>query len=347
MPAPIPPGTACMAVHLPPGPVIVGLPGPTLGALETAWLAHPHVGGVILFERNVRDAAQLKALTAAIHAVRSPPLVVTVDQEGGRVQRLRALCTSLPAAAELAAGDDDGAALQRCRAAGLVMASDCRALGVDLSWAPVLDLDRGLSAVIGARAFAAAPVRVAALAGAFIDGMAAAGMAAVGKHFPGHGGVVPDTHTDAAVDTRTRAELDEDLAPFVALAPRLVGVMLAHVAYPCVDEQPAGYSARWIGGVLRGEMRFAGAAVSDDLGMTGGAGPGGVLARARAALDAGCDAVLVCNALDAVDALLAGLHWTAPAGHAARMAALAGGAGIAAGSVAYRDALSVLSVLGG
>jgi beta-N-acetylhexosaminidase len=334
-----------MPVSLPPGPLIVGLSGPALTERERAWLAHPLLGGVILFERNVADRAQLAALTAAVHALRDPPLLVTVDQEGGRVQRLRALCSDLPAAGALRAGCDADQARARARAAGLVMAAECRTLGVDLSFAPVLDLDRGVSAVIGARALAGDPAEVGALAGSFVDGMAQAGMAATGKHFPGHGAVAPDTHLAVAVDERPRAALDEDLAPFATLAPRLGAVMLAHVIYPAVDDAPAGYSARWIGGVLRGEIGFLGAAVSDDLGMAGGAGPGDLIARAQAALDAGCDAVLVCNALDAVDDLLAGLRWRSTPAHAARVTALAGGPGVRPGDAVFRAAQALLAAM--
>lgn len=330
---------------VPRGPVIVGLEGPVLTAAERHRLRHPLVGGVILFERNAPDTAALRALVAEVRALRVPPLLVTVDQEGGRVQRLRDLCAPLPPAGVLRAGTDARGACRRARAAGLVMAADCRALGIDLSFAPVLDLDRGVSEVIGTRAFARTPEQVTALAGAFVDGMAAAGMAAVGKHFPGHGAVAPDTHTAAAVDERRRAGLDEDLAPFAALGSRLGAVMLAHVVYPAVAPQPAGYAPAWIGGVLRGELGFAGAAISDDLGMAGGAGPGEFSARAQAALDAGCDAVLVCNALAELDALLDALRWSPGATHAARLEALAGGEGVRPGAPEYEDARRLLADL--
>ena len=188
------------------------------------------------------------------------------------------------------------------------MAAELVALGIDLSFAPVLDLDYGVSEIIGARAFHAQPQAAAALAGAFMAGMAEAGMAACGKHFPGHGAVAADTHLTQVIDRRSRDAIEADLLPYRRLIPKgLASVMMAHVVFPAVDAEPAGFSRRWVQEVLRGELGFNGAVFSDDLGMAGAAGVGGFVERARRALAAGCDYLLICNDLDAVNATLVAL----------------------------------------
>ena len=299
-----------MPKPLPPGPLVIGLAGPQLTPTEAELLLSPAIGGVILFERNFVDAQQLRALCADIHALREPRLLIAVDQEGGRVQRLRPGFTPLPPAAAYGRAYDRNPAegLALARAGGLVMAAELVALGIDLSFAPVLDLDYGVSEIIGARAFHAQPETAAELAGAFMAGMAEAGMAACGKHFPGHGAVAADTHLAQVVDQRARAAIEADLLPYRRLIPQgLASVMMAHVVFPAVDAQPAGFSRRWVQDVLRGELRFDGAVFSDDLGMAGAAGAGSFVERARRALAAGCDYLLICNDADAVRATLAAL----------------------------------------
>ena len=293
---------------LPPGPLVIGLPGPRLTPADRDLLLEPAIGGVILFERNFEGAAQLTALCADIHALREPQLLIAVDQEGGRVQRLRPGFTPLPPAAAYGRAYDRDAAhgLALARAGGLVMAAELVALGVDLSFAPVLDLDYGVSDIIGARAFHADAATAAALAGAFTAGMAQAGMAACGKHYPGHGAVAADTHLTQVVDDRPRDAIETDLLPYRRLfAHGLQSVMMAHVLFPAVDAQPAGFSRRWVEDILRGELGFDGAVFSDDLGMAGAAGAGDFAARTLRALDAGCDYVLICNDPAAVPVAIA------------------------------------------
>ncbi len=303
---------------LPPGPLVIGLAGPHLTPADAQLLLHPAIGGVILFERNFVDADQLSALCADIHALRQPRLLIAVDQEGGRVQRLRPGFTPLPPAAAYGRAYDKDAVrgLALARAGGLVMATELVALGIDLSFAPVLDLDYGVSEIIGARAFHAQPQAAAALAGAFMAGMSQAGMAACGKHFPGHGAVAADTHLTQVVDQRSRDAIEADLLPYRRLIPAgLASVMMAHVVFPAVDAEPAGFSRRWVQDILRGELGFDGAVFSDDLGMAGAAGAGSFVERARGSLAAGCDYLLICNDPDAVTATLPLLAPTAVAPH--------------------------------
>lgn len=307
-----------MPKSLLPGPLVIGLAGPHLTPADAELLLNPAIGGVILFERNFVDADQLRALCADIHALREPRLLIAVDQEGGRVQRLRPGFTPLPPAAAYGRAYDQDAVqgLALARAGGLVMAAELVALGIDISFAPVLDLDYGVSDIIGARAFHAQPETAAALAGAFMAGMAEAGMAACGKHFPGHGAVAADTHLTQVVDHRSRDAIESDLLPYRRLIPAgLASVMMAHVVFPAVDAQPAGFSRRWVRDVLRGELRFDGAVFSDDLGMAGAAGAGSFVERARRALAAGCDYLLICNDPDAVIATLPVLTPAAVAAH--------------------------------
>jgi len=276
--------------------LMLDLEGLTVTPEEQDLLRHPAVGGLILFSRNYQEPDQLHELIHQVRAIR-PELLIAVDQEGGRVQRFRTEFTRLPPMAALGRyhGRDPLAACQAADLLGELMADELRAYDIDISFAPVLDLDFGTSSVIGDRSFNARPRAVAELAGAFMDGMARAGMAATGKHFPGHGYVAADSHLELPEDPRAWEQLQEDLAPFKALAPRLDGIMPAHVRYPAVDSEPAGFSRHWLGKVLRGDYGYRGVIFSDDLGMAGAAVAGDFPQRAQAALGAGCDMVLVCN----------------------------------------------------
>ncbi len=279
------------------GPLIVGFDGLELSAEWRERLCHPAVGGVILFSRNFASVEQVRALIEEIRGLKSPRLLITVDQEGGRVQRFRGPeLTPLPALGLIGRWFERQPDRARDLAYrhGRVMAAEMLALGVDLSWAPVLDLDRG-SRVIGDRALAADPATVSDLASFYLAGMKDAGMAACGKHFPGHGSVEADSHTEVVTDGRPREALAEDLRPFAELSGRLAAVMMAHVCYPEVDERPAGFSSRWIGEELRQALGFAGLVVSDDLDMVGAAPAGTLPQRLRTAFDAGCELALVCN----------------------------------------------------
>lgn len=300
------------------GPVMLDLQGLELSPEEKDVLAHPATGGVILFSHNYHSPEQIAALADAIHALRTPPLLVAVDQEGGRVQRFRDGFTHLPAAGRLGPiwDSDPQRALVLAERLGWLMAAEVRAVGVDLSFAPVLDLDRGISSVIGDRAFHHQPEAVSELALAYQRGMHHAGMASVGKHFPGHGGVAADSHLDLPEDDRRLADLElADLVPFARLiANGLNGVMAAHVVYPRIDAQAAGYSRFWLSRLLRGQMGFQGVIFSDDLSMAGAEGAGDYPQRARLALAAGCDMVLVCNRPQAAIAVVENLSsYTSPA----------------------------------
>ncbi|ADN76718.1 Beta-N-acetylhexosaminidase [Ferrimonas balearica DSM 9799] len=278
------------------GPLMADLTGTELTDLDKALLACDSLGGLILFSRNFADLAQLRQLVADVRA-RRPELLLAVDHEGGRVQRFRDGFTVLPSAGQIlnVAGDDMNKAMGWARELGWLMASELRAFDIDFSFAPVLDLN-GISEVIGERAFASRPDAVIALAGAYIDGMHDAGMACVGKHFPGHGSVAADSHLAAPVDPRPLAEIEaNDMVPFVALSAKLDAMMPAHVTYPAVCEQPAGYSRIWLQSILRGKMGYQGLIFSDDLGMAGAAGAGNYLKRTHSALTAGCDVALICN----------------------------------------------------
>ena len=298
------------------GPVMLGVEGLALTPGDRARLAHPAVGGVILFARNYESPAQLAALTAAIRAVREPAPLICVDHEGGRVQRFRDGFTTVPPMRTLGEhyDRDSAGALAEARRWGEVIARELGACGVDFSFTPVLDLDYGESAIIGHRAFHADPERVAALAGALCEGLHAQGMATVGKHFPGHGGVAADSHVALPIDARPLADIvAADIVPFARLISRgaLDGVMPAHIVYPAVAPEPAGFSPRWLQEILRAEMGFDGVIFSDDLEMAGAHGAGDVVARAAAAVAAGCDMVLACNDFATMDDLLA--RWRPPA----------------------------------
>lgn len=286
------------------GPLMIDIAGTSLTALDRQRLCHPLVGGVILFTRNYASPEQLAALCADIHALRNPPLPIAVDHEGGRVQRFREGFTRLPAMRQLGEWWDKSprATVESARVLGYLLAAELRARGVDLSFAPVLDLDWGRSGVIGDRSFHRDPDAVIALAGGLITGMRDAGMVCCGKHFPGHGWVEADSHVAIPVDERGLDAMAPDLRPFREL--KLDGVMPAHVIYPQVDARPAGFSPVWLR-LLREEIGFDGVIFSDDLSMEGASVVGGIVARAEAAWAAGCDMLLVCNAPDSVAELLA------------------------------------------
>lgn len=291
--------------------LIIGITGRTLGAADRARLAAPQVSGVILFARNFADRDQVTALIDDIRVARPEPFLVCVDQEGGPVQRFRDGFARLPALARLGElyARDPVAAIARSEEHAWLMASEMRAIGVDLSFAPVVDLARGNRAV-GERAFSADPQVTSELAQAYLRGMRLAGMAATIKHFPGHGTVAEDTHFDVAIDPRPLDELlAEDLVPFAdAIATGAEAVMMAHVTYPAVDARAAGYSRVWIGDVLRGELGFRGVVIGDDIGMAAAETLGGVAARVEAHAQAGCDLLLACSPLIVDEAIAASAH---------------------------------------
>lgn len=306
------------------GALMLDVQGTQLTPDDQQVLQHPQVGGVILFGRNVVDAEQVQALTAAIRAVR-PELLIGVDQEGGRVQRLKAGFTRLPPMRALGRvhDQDSGAALALAQTCGWLMASEVLSVGIDLSFAPVLDLD-GVSTVIGDRSFHADPAVIVALAGAFLRGMHEAGMATTGKHFPGHGSVLADSHIAAPVDDRSLDALRAtDLQAFLPLLPELDALMPAHVIYPQVCPQPAGFSAFWLQTFLRGELGYDGVLFSDDLSMEAACVAGDAGDRLRAALEAGCDMGLVCNNRSAALTALQEIA-DAPLPHQARLARMRG-----------------------
>lgn len=310
--------------HAHPGPVMLDVAAYEVTPEEREILQHPLVGGVILFARNYAEPEQLRALTTAIRAVR-PELLISVDHEGGRVQRFRDGFTRLPAMRRFGEGwsADPEAAKQQARHAGFVLAAELRAHGVDLSYAPVLDLDYGVSSVIGDRAFHRDPLVATELARAVVVGLADVGMRAVGKHFPGHGAVETDSHVAIPVDLRSFDEVwKDDIQPFRLLAGELGGVMPAHVIFENIEPRPAGFSAFWLQEILRGKLGFEGVIFSDDLTMEGASVAGGIVARAEAAHGAGCDMVLVCNRPDFAVELLDDWRPTVSPDSSKRIAAL-------------------------
>jgi beta-N-acetylhexosaminidase len=288
--------------------------GLELSAEDRERILHPSVGGVILFARNHAAPAQLESLTATIRALRTPPLLIGVDHEGGRVQRFREGFSVLPPMRALGELWDRNAAEAAVEAEriGACIARELAARGIDFSFTPVLDLDYARSAVIGDRAFHRNPNAVAHLASALRRGLSAGSMAAVGKHFPGHGYVRADSHAEIPIDERPLAALEkDDLVPFAVLVRQGIEAMMpAHVVYPEIDDRPAGFSRVWLQDVLRGRLGFDGLIFSDDLSMAGARGAGDIVARADAACAAGCDMVLVCNDPAAADALLS--RWRPP-----------------------------------
>jgi beta-N-acetylhexosaminidase len=294
------------------GPVMVDVGGLELTPDDIERLQHPQVGGVILFARNFAAPLQLIQLAQSIREVRTPALVIAVDHEGGRVQRFRHGFTAIPPMRQLGIlwDHDPAQAIAAARGCGFVMASELQAHGVDFSFAPVLDVDYGESGVIGDRALHDDPNVIAVLAEALQAGLNAAGMASVGKHFPGHGYVRADSHHEIPVDDRTLTEITaRDLVPFQRMARSgMGGMMPAHVIYPKVDSKPAGFSTVWLQKILREKLGFQGLIFSDDLMMEGASTAGGVVARANAALNAGCDLALLCNDPRATDTLLEGLE---------------------------------------
>lgn len=287
------------------GSLMLDIAGTWLTAEDRKLLRQPEVGGLILFARNIEHPRQVLELCRAIRAVR-PDMLLAVDQEGGRVQRLRRDFIRLPAMREIARHAD---AVRLAETCGWVMATEVRAVGLDFSFAPVLDLDHQRSAVVGTRAFEGDPLRAADLAGAFMKGMRAAGMAATGKHFPGHGWAEADSHVAIPVDERSLDQLRAaDLVPFMRLSRQLDAVMPAHVIYSDVDKQPAGFSRRWLQDILRRELGFTGVIFSDDLSMAGAHVAGDAADRIQAALSAGCDMGLVCNDRAAAELALVALQ---------------------------------------
>ncbi|HXZ54620.1 MAG TPA: beta-N-acetylhexosaminidase [Burkholderiales bacterium] len=321
------------------GPVMLDVAGLQLAAEEKDLLRHPSTGGVILFARNFESPGQLAALTRDIRTQR-PELLIAVDQEGGRVQRFKEGFTRIPPMRVL--GErwevDAGGARALAESIGYVIAVELRRHGVDFSFAPVLDVDFGSSSVIGDRAFSEEPTVVAALAGALVAGLAAGGAASVGKHFPGHGYAEADSHFAVPVDERGFDDIDaSDLHPYRELIARgLAGVMPAHVIYPRVDDRPAGYSRIWLRDILRGHLGFDGMIFSDDLSMEGARIAGGPPERALAAIEAGCDMVLLCNAPEAVPGVLEALKDRSPE---PRRLTLMRGRGPAAADERYARAL--------
>jgi beta-N-acetylhexosaminidase len=275
-------------------------------------LRHPQCGGVIFFARNFANHEQVKHLANSIRALRDPELIIAVDQEGGRVQRFRDGFFALPPLGEIGAlfQQDPEKALQQAECFAWLMASECLAAGIDFSFAPVLDLDFGMSEVIGNRAFHKDAEAVAVLADAYMRGLHQAGMAAVGKHYPGHGFVYADSHKDLPVDEREFSQIEaQDLIPFKVLIERgIEALMPAHIVYPACDNAPAGFSSFWLQDVLRKRLKFEGVIFSDDLSMTAAESIGSPADRAEAALSAGCDMLLVCNDPNAAGQVLESLE---------------------------------------
>ena len=309
------------------GPIMLDVAGTELDSEDRELLEHPLVGGLILFTRNYVNRAQLAALIQSMRVIR-PEMLIAVDYEGGRVQRFREGFTHLPAMRQLGECYDVNrdAALQLAEQCGWLIAAELREFDIDLSFAPVLDLDASVSSVIGDRAFHSEPLPTIELAKAFMAGLQSAGMAATGKHYPGHGQVAPDSHKELPIDERNYAQLDRDLQPFKALiAAGLPSVMMAHIQYPAIDRLPASLSRHWVTDRLRGEYGFKGAVFTDDLSMGGAAAMGSYTDRASLALEAGCDMLPVCNYREGVIELLDGLRQSQqPSGSQQRVGALRG-----------------------
>lgn len=336
-------------VKLPLGPVVLDPTGPALTEDDRRRLRHPAAGGAILFAHNYESPEQLLALTGEIASLREPDLPICVDHEGGRVQRFAQGFTAIPAMRRLGVlwDRDREAAKRAARAVGTVISAELGAHGVDFSFAPVLDLDFGTSAVIGHRAFHYDPNAVGALAAQLIEGLAGGGMAAVGKHFPGHGFAVADSHVGVPTDERPAKDIfRKDLLPYeAAIKAGLAAIMPAHVIYPQADPEPAGYSKYWLHDVLRGKLGFDGLIFSDDLSMQGAATAGGIAERARAALGAGCDQVLLCQKPKDQETLLESLRSTSLAVPARVERMRRKGGRDLRKSVAYREAIESLATI--
>jgi len=330
---------------MPYGPLMIDIAGKNLTDLDRQRLCHPLVGGVILFSRNYENTDQLQALTAAIHALRTPRLLIAVDHEGGRVQRFREGFTRLPAMRRLGLlyDQDAAAGLAAAKATGLVLATELRTRGVDFSFTPVLDLDYGPSRVIGDRAFHRSPAAVVALAGALGEGLKQGGMGTCGKHYPGHGYVIPDSHVDLPVDDRPLAAMADDLLPYRQLP--LDSVMAAHVIYENIDSNTAVFSSKWID-YLRNDIKFDGVVFTDDLSMAGAGVVGDMLARVRTAYAAGCDMLLVCNAPEAVAQVLDGWQPILDPRRGLRVQKLLNDGHLGLDDPGYRAALACLAALG-
>jgi beta-N-acetylhexosaminidase len=303
------------------GPFMIDIEGLELTALDKEKIAHPHTGALILFARNFDNPDQITALIKAIRQARKGDILIAVDQEGGRVQRFQNGFTRLPAANQYAQHP------QLTEAAGWLMAAELRAIDIDFSFAPVLDIDIGLSSIIGNRSFSADSELAAELAAAFSRGMRSAGMASTGKHFPGHGAVALDSHLTLPVDERDLASIRrQDLVPFRRLiAEGLEAVMPAHIVYPQIDALPAGFSPLWLQQILRQELSFNGAIFSDDLSMEGAAVIGDFIQRARQADLAGCDMILVCNNSHAAEQVLENCNFKPNVERQYRLQAMRGG----------------------
>ncbi|NPA71602.1 MAG: beta-N-acetylhexosaminidase [Gammaproteobacteria bacterium] len=295
------------------GAVMVDVAGVTLQPKEIERLMNPLVAGVILFRRNFESVEQIQALTKAIHELRHPRLLIGVDHEGGRVQRFREGFTHIPPMRVLGRlyEQDKQKSYEVAEKMGWLLAAELLAVGVDFSFAPVVDLDYGGSKVIGDRAFHANPIAVGNLSFHLMNGMRKAGMASVAKHFPGHGYIEADTHLEVAVDNRSFSDIQQhDMQPFLRLIENgLDAVMPAHVIYPNMDSLPAGFSEFWLQTVLRKQCHFEGAIISDDMSMKAAVEYGGAHERVLKALQAGCDLVLVCNDPFAADEVLANINW--------------------------------------
>lgn len=291
------------------GPLMLDLLDCELSQVEQELLQHPTCGGVILFTRNFHDVEQISHLCQQIRRFARNEVIIAVDHEGGRVQRFREGFSAIPAMGRIltVAKGDMTKACEYAQQLGFLMACEVQTAGMDISFAPVLDI-AGICAVVGNRGFSDNGAHITALAGSFIDGMNSAGMKATGKHFPGHGGVAEDTHVDLAVDNRSKEDIfARDLTIFKTLMQqgKLAGIMPAHVVYPAVDEQqPAGFSPVWIKDILRQQLNFSGVVFSDDLSMHGASVAGNAIERTIQALEAGCDMALCCNDRAAVEQIL-------------------------------------------
>lgn len=291
------------------GPLMLDLLGCELSQVEQELLQHPTCGGVILFTRNYHDVEQIQHLCQQIRRYARNEVIIAVDHEGGRVQRFREGFSPIPAMGRIVdvASHDIELAREYAKSLGFLMAAEVQAVGIDISFAPVLDIS-GLCAVVGDRGFSNEPDVITNIAGSFIDGMNDAGMKASGKHFPGHGGVAEDTHVDLAVDKRDKTEIfTKDMAIFKTLMAedKLAGIMPAHVVYPDVDvNNPAGFSRIWIKDILRKQLKFNGVVFSDDLSMHGASVAGNAVERTMQALEAGCDMALCCNDRASVEQIL-------------------------------------------